>query len=274
MTKKIITPNLLKENIPIDDYDIAISMVDIHSQEGYIENDEFIPYLKGVNIVVPKGKVYTVTGDSEIELKLTLQIMANLRPYSQGRLVLAEKGSMKIKKLISNHLFYFDKTNILFNNMTVLEYLVFMFSVKYPNDLIQLQKELLDELIVYDLGHISLTNISALTAEEKTIVHLLVAKLTRSNIIVADLNGLNFADEETVVIKHIVEKTKSEGITLVISTKDPLILTMIGDKKIIINNGISYESNITIDEAILSKKNTMSVLLNALRRIIHEKENY
>ena len=50
--------------------------------------------------------------------------MANIRPYDRGKCVLIERGMMRSKRVILRHVFYIGSSEMLYNNMNVLEFLM------------------------------------------------------------------------------------------------------------------------------------------------------
>ena len=74
-----------------------------------------------INFEALEGEVWAILGTSAFEVRLLLEIIANARPYKDGRCVLAQKGMMRKKRTILPHVYYIGSTNMLFTNMNVLE---------------------------------------------------------------------------------------------------------------------------------------------------------
>lgn len=51
-----------------------------------------------INFEALEGEVWAILGTSAFEVRLLLEIIANARPYKDGRCVLAQKGMMQQKK--------------------------------------------------------------------------------------------------------------------------------------------------------------------------------
>ncbi len=121
--------------------------------------------------------------DAPFEIKLLLEIMANIKPYHGGRCVLVERGMMRSKRIILEHVFYIGDSTMLYDNMNVLEFLMFATAKQKIKPACR-QEQLFEFLIGIGLGHISLTPIKMLPGEEKAIIILLVAVYSESVMIV------------------------------------------------------------------------------------------
>ena len=56
-----------------------------------------------INFEALEGEVWAILGTSAFEVRLLLEIIANARPYKDGRCVLAQKGMMRKKRTILPH---------------------------------------------------------------------------------------------------------------------------------------------------------------------------
>jgi ABC-2 type transport system ATP-binding protein len=173
--------------------------------------------LQDVNLLMKRGEAWAVSGRTSIEVKLLLEIMANIRPYDTGRCVLAERGMMRRKRVILHHVFYIGSADMLYDTMNVLEYV--MFAVRpIKKGGIFVQEELFEALIDLGLGHVSLTPIRLLTNEERAVVTLAVAGLSDSLLIVFNLPNDTFDEVLTGAIGKITARIRKDGKTLVIGT--------------------------------------------------------
>ena len=97
-----------------------------------------------INFEALEGEVWAILGTSAFEVRLLLEIIANARPYKDGRCVLAQKGMMRKKRTILPHVYYIGSTNMLFTNMNVLEYLMYI-TAREQGDAAVRQKRILEK---------------------------------------------------------------------------------------------------------------------------------
>ncbi len=189
------------------------------TSEEYIFRDDQKPVriLEDVSLHIKRGEVWSISGLTSPEIRLLLEIMANIRPYHSGRCILAERGMMRHKRIILKHVFYIGDTEMLYENMTVLEYLIFAAHYRKSSELL-LQDELLEFIIAAGLGRISLTPIKLLTAEEKAVVTLIAAVYSESLLIVFNFPELAFDDALSGAIRRISDIVRGSEKALVIGT--------------------------------------------------------
>ena len=235
---------------------------------------KFIQVLKDINLVLRRAESWGIYGQSPFEIKLLLEIMANIVPYQDGRCVLVEKGMMRRKRVVLDHVFYIGTSTMPYDNMNVLEFLMFATAQQKGNPLHR-QEEIFELLLRLGLGYISLTIIKRLTHEEKAIVTLMAAAFSRSAIIVFNLPEFEFNE----VLRNALEKlsytiTKT-GKTLVLGTRDSLLIEGACTHTAYVRDGaIIYQGEVgrlclnydhllmTVrDENVLQLKNSLQVLL-------------
>lgn len=175
--------------------------------------------LSHIHLRIDRAQSWGITARTGYEIRLLLEIMANIRPYDGGKCVLVERGMMRRKRVIQQHVFYIGDTDMLYGNMNVLEYLMFA-TAKMREDRLSMQEELFEFLIDIGLGDISLSAVKRLTAEEKAAVALIAAAYSDSVMIVLNLPESEFDGR----LRHAAAKTADmitrRGKTLVIGTKD------------------------------------------------------
>jgi|LSQX01.3.fsa_nt_gb ABC-2 type transport system ATP-binding protein len=141
----------------------------LFSIEYYKKNDEeVIQVLRNISFHGYASECWAVMGNKVFEIKLLLDILSNSRPYQKGSCSLNNVGMMRKKRIILPHLFYIGSTNMLYSNMTVLEYLMFI-SVNSGEPVVQRQRDILTHLVDLGLGHLSLLPIEELTPPEKSL---------------------------------------------------------------------------------------------------------
>lgn len=232
-------------------------MQKLFSNEMVIADDEFPrPVLHDINLEIMKGEVWGVSGRSVLEIKLLLEIIANIKPYKDGRCVLLERGMMRLKRIILPHVFYIGTSSMIYNNMTVLEFLMFATGHK-TFDVIRQQERIFEQLIALRLGNISLTPISTLTPEYKVLVLLLTAYYSSSQLIVLNIPDLNFSEEHIAPLRHIAQLIQNEDKTLIFSSLDDQLIEKIGTHTVVLVNGtVAYSGEIrqfceTYDRVVL-----------------------
>lgn len=229
--------NVKEKGIQVKARKSSVLMEKVYSMEYYKKTSgEIEQVLKNINFKVKLSETWVVTGDSLFDVKLLLEIMANTKPYQKGKCVLVETGMMRKKRIILNHTFYIGNTNMPFNNMKVLEYLMLV-TGKRKGKAIERQKMLLDLLVELDMSYIALSEINLLKDEEKSIVTLLVSAISDSDLIVFNIPMLNFEEKHIKSIRKISEYISSMEKTLIFSTMDKDIANKIGEKILILNKG-------------------------------------
>lgn len=229
--------NVKEKDIQIKANKSSVLMEKVCSMEYYKkENGEIEQVLKNINFKAKLSETWVVTGDSLFDIKLLLEIMANTKPYQKGKCVLVETGMMRKKRIILNHTFYIGNTNMPFNNMKVLEYLMLVTGKKKGKSL-ERQKMLLELLISLDMSYIALSEINLLKDEEKSIVTLLVSAISDSDLIVFNIPMLKFEEKHIKSIKKISEYMASKNKTLIFSTMDKDIANKVCENILILNKG-------------------------------------
>lgn len=254
--------------IPQKDYTNVVSMQKLFSNEMVIADEEFPrPVLYDINLEIMKGEVWGISGRSVLEIKLLLEIMANIKPYKDGKCILLERGMMRLKRIILPHVFYIGTSSMIYNNMNVLEFLMFATGHK-TLDVIRQQERVFELLVDIGLGNISLTPVSTLTPEYKAIVLLLAAYYSASQLIVLNLPNLCFCEDHITPLIKISQMMQNEDKTLVFSSFDGRLIELISTHTAVLVNGtVAYSGEIgpfckTYDRVVLvvCDKNTQSLL--------------
>ncbi|NLI94085.1 MAG: hypothetical protein GX434_18370 [Peptococcaceae bacterium] len=179
--------------------------------------------LSNISLLMKRSEAWGITGTSLYEIKLLLEIMANIRPYDSGRCVLIEQGMPRRKRVILRHVFYIGNSQMIYNNMNVLEYLMFV-TGKLQRNQVELQEEIFELLIGIGLGPISLSPNNLLTKEEKAVVALLAAVYSGSIIIVFNLPEYEFDPILSDAIAKLSNLIRKMGKTLILGTKSCLLI--------------------------------------------------
>lgn len=206
----------------------AVQMIDICSSEHYCKDNKLKRVLNNISLNVLVGECVGIAAKEDDEAKLLLEILANVRPYFSGKCILAEKGMMQKKRVILPHLFYIDTPNMLFDNMTVLEFL--MFATDHSGiSTVKRQRMYLDSLIDYGLEYVVLTQIALLSDEEKLIIELIVSSLSNSELVVFNVLAYEFSDRQVTTISKICKDIKGNG-SIVIGTNEAKLIGVCCDK--------------------------------------------
>lgn len=192
----------------------------VYSMEYYQKDDhEPKQILKDISLTMHKGEIWEILGTSAFELRLLLEIIANSRAYQKGTCVLAHKGMMRKKRGILPHVYYIGSTNMLFDNMNVLEYLMFI-TAKDKGDVVERQKRIFQDLLDMELGYLSLSTIRSLTPAQRSVVTLMAALMSESELIVWNIARLQYDELCKKALTCICEEIKKQEKTLVFSTFD------------------------------------------------------
>ena len=201
-----------------------VLMEGISSREHFWrEGEEPRRVIEDINLLIKREEVWGINGSSLFEIRLLLEIMANIRPYDGGRCVLVERGMPRHKRIILQHVFYIGSSGMLYDNMNVLEFLVFA-AAGFNKNPVELQEEIFEFILDAGLGHISLTPNSLLTREEKAVVTLLAAAYSGSMMIVFNLPEYEFNEALTGAIEKIAGLSRTRGKAVILSTKNCLLI--------------------------------------------------
>lgn len=219
------------------------------SMEYYKRNDETPQQvLSDICLEINQGEVWGLVGESAFELRLLLEIIANARPYQDGKCVLNKRGMMRKKRIILPHLFYIGSTNMLFDNMNVLEYLMFI-TAKQKGDVVDRQKKIFQDLLDHEMGYISLSAIHDLSPDERAVVTLMTAMYTESTIIVLNLARLYYKESSIKAMASICNTIQKQKKTLIFSSFDYTLIEQISTHVAGLKQGkLAYQG--TLDDFI------------------------
>ncbi|AFL99164.1 MULTISPECIES: hypothetical protein [Desulfitobacterium] len=196
----------------------VVLMENLSSAEYLLREGESLQQvLKDINLQINRAEIWGIIGTSCFEIKLLLEIMANIRPYESGRCVLVERGMMRLKRVILKHVFYIGNSDMLYNTMNVLEFLM-LATAKWKINAVERQEQIFELIIKIGLGHLSLTTIGLLTKEEKAVVTLVAAAYSDAQMIVFNLPEYEFDSILIEVIANMADFIKELGKTLVVAT--------------------------------------------------------
>lgn len=214
---------------------ITVMLADICSAEHYCKSGQYERILKNITFNVLTGESVGIAAKDKNEAKLLLEIIANVRPYYSGKCVLDEKGMMQKKRLILPHLFYIDTPNMLYDNMIVLEFLMFAstHSLESP---VEKQRKYLEMLVEFGLENIALSQISLLSDTDKLLIELLVAAHSDSTLVIFNVLEYEFSNNQVQTIRKICSLINAKG-SIIIGTNEPKIIGVCCDKVAYILDG-------------------------------------
>ncbi len=204
----------------------------------YLGDNKARAVLKDISFEVNAGEVFGISSYNDEEIKILTEIVANIRPYFSGTCSLGEFGMLSQKKMVIPHLYYIDSYSTLYNNMTVIEYLMFVTEKSIEKNPAIKQKNLLDMLIDFGLGYVSLSLIEVLTIRERVILEYIIAYLSKNAIVVANFTDFDFNDEEIQIIKKITSKIiKDNERCVIVSTHQAKLIGIVCSNTIFIVDG-------------------------------------
>lgn len=224
------------------DTNTVVFMSSLSSAECFKwDSKEPVRVLHAITLDIYDGEIWGITARSAYEIRLLLEIMGNIRPYDGGKCVLLQKGMMRTKRVVQPHLFYIGTTDMLYENMNALEYLMFV-TAHMRKDRISMQEELFECLLEMGLGELSLSGIRWFSAEEKAIVALIAAAYSDCRLIIINSPDAVFGEQARLSLSKIAKLVTQRGKTLVIGTLDcELIQTTCTHTAFIANGRVLYK---------------------------------
>ncbi len=242
MRKKVLNT---QKNEQQKDIQNVVFMEHLSSGEFFLKDGKPPqPVLHDIGLSFQKGQVWGITGNSLFEIKLLAEIMANIKPYRSGKCVLIERGMMRHKRITLPHVFYIGSSEMLYNNMNVLEFLMFA-TVKLSGNKVEHQERVLEYLISIGLKRISLTPIYMLSREQKAVIIMLVAAYSESQLVVHNFPDYSFDDVLIDAMQQIAKLIIERGKTLVIATSTPELIEKVCSHILFLMNGnVFYQGTV------------------------------
>ena len=192
----------------------------LSSIEHYsIKGKEPVQILRSIDLLMKESESWGIYGQSPLEIKLLLEILANIVPYHDGKCVLIERGMMRKKRVVIDHVFYIGTPTMPYNNMNVLEFLMFA-TARQKNHTVHRQDRIFSDLLALGLDRISLSLIGNLTKEEKAVVTLMTAIYSESAIIVFNFPEYKFDETLITAVQNISNSLVEAKKTLVLGSRN------------------------------------------------------
>jgi ABC-2 type transport system ATP-binding protein len=253
----------------------AVFMENISSLEHLTESGENgRPVLSGISLLLKRGEAWGLTGPSLLEIKLLLEIMANIRPYDRGRCVLVEQGMPRNKRIILKHVFYIGTSEMIYHQMNVLEFLMFA-AAKRKMDKVDLQEEFLELLVEIGLSRLVLTPVSLLTPEEKTLILLVAAAYSESLLIVLNLPEYRFTETLADALGKIAGLIREKRKALVLGTQDCRLIekacshtAVLKDGKLVYNGTVEHFRRTYDQITVIVRDKNPAIVQDRLRTLL------
>lgn len=200
----------------------AVSLSNICSSEHYVRDGNMQRLIENLSLEVLLGEGVGVSSQNPVEARLLLEIIANIRPYYSGRCVLAEKGMMQKKRFILPHLFYIDTADMVYNNMSVLEFLLFA-TDQQKTGTVSRQKRFLKLLIDMDFEYIAFSTLSSLSDTEKILIEMIIAAESKSTLVILNALDFIFTIKEIHALNILFNIVKEHGSVIIGTTQASLI---------------------------------------------------
>ncbi len=175
--------------------------------------------LRGITLDVKRGECLGVIGEEPFELELLMQVIANVRPYGEGRCALVERGMMRRKRVILPHVFYINGGDTVPGNLNTLEYLMYVTAATDVPDRAR-QVSILEVLLASGLYPLTLVPMKFLSAAERAAICLLSAALGKALLVVFSVAELTFPPQLAQGVRHVTEMIEARGGALLIGTGD------------------------------------------------------
>ena len=217
--------------------ELAMIVKDLVSCEFTVKDQEKIPVLNLLSLEIGKGDIFGLSASRKEELTTLVQILGNMRPYLKGMVKLSFLGTKLKKRTVVENIFYLDSPLFLYNNMTLLEQLVFVLyqrdSKKKPDEV---QREALDIVSKCNLKDYVLVKIKDIPYNIRFLIGIIVGLLTNSSTLVVDLVETEFGYEEAKIFKSILDNYALYK-TVVLATNNRKLLSFLCTKVAYILDG-------------------------------------
>lgn len=145
---------------------------------------------------------------------------------------------MKQKKIkLNEQIIYIDTHTMLYEDMKVLEYLMFSKVYERNLDAVKEQKIIFEFLYQIGLGYISLSQIKYLTKEEKMLVVMIAACFSKCNNIILELTDYQFSDSQIESIRMILQSVRKFKKAIVLGTLQTKLIGVCCDTTTLIHGG-------------------------------------
>lgn len=192
--------------------------------------------LKDITMTGYEQQTWGIYSTSAFEMRLLLDIIANLKPYQKGKCVLGSTGMYRKKRIILPHVYVIGSTGILYEHMNVLEYLVLLNSKSETLD-IKRKRLMLEDLLQAGLGSICLSKIKYLSPQEKALVCLFSSLYLQSEIIILNLGRIQYDKTQLSIFFHIAKRLREQNKILLFASQDFELLELCTTHLLMLKDG-------------------------------------
>lgn len=224
----------------------SIIVKDLISSEHYRFKSGLKPLLDGISFQINEGDKIGISAFTKDELVCLIEIIGNMRSYYKGFVKLSTLGTKAKKRSIVEQIFYLDSPDMLYQDMNLLEHLMYVKHILYESDDAAfedgiMQKETLDFIKRIQADDVVSTKIKNMRESTKLIVSMMIALMTSSEKVIINATNYSFSYKEADLIKKLFECYPDK--TVVLATFDTKLIRLVDDRIIYISEGkISLDS--------------------------------
>lgn len=173
----------------------------------------YVPVLQDISILIEEGSVWGICSVDPEETKILCRMIANGKANTKNH-----KISTKTDEI------YLNSHAILFDNMTVLEYLMFVTNKKMKEDTITRQIAIIEDLTNLKLDYIALTQIKNILPEEGMLIAALAAIYAKCKLLILDLTSYQLSHELIKSLKRMIKTIRNKDTAIVVGTIQPKLI--------------------------------------------------
>lgn len=175
--------------------------------------------LRDISLDIRRGECWGLVGNEAFEIDLLLEIIGSVRPYGNGRCILAERGMMRKKRKVLPHVYFISDGDVTFPNMNTLEYLMFA-TANIPVSAAHRQEQILQRLLDTGLYYLTLVPIGELSRAQRVVISLFAASFSSSLLVIFSVSGLRFDSSLAQGIREVANIICAGGGAVLIGTGD------------------------------------------------------
>lgn len=173
--------------------------------------------LKGISFEIKKGMIYGFLGQNGAGKSTTMNILTGLIGYNNGEIYLKGKPLKEDKRKLLETVGYLPQHPVFYGYMTALEYLNFIGQVNKmsPKEIKERSKEVLE---IVKLTDASKRKVGGYSGGMKQRFGMAVAMFNHPEILILDEPTSALDPEGRMEVLELIEKLKSDGTTVFLST--------------------------------------------------------
>jgi len=232
---------------------VSIVVHELTSSEHYKKTEdskELIPFLNKISFVIEKKDIVGISADNKTELKILIEILGNMRSHLKGVIRLTDLGIRSTKRLVLEKIFFIDSNKILYEDMTLLEQLMFVANIlhgKTKANPADLQKSILDLIHSCSLDEYVVTPLKQLSDGLRMVISILVGLMSDSEKIIINAIDYEFSQDEILKLCKIFKYFRKQNKTIILATMQSKMIGMCCNHVLYVNDG-QLKVDCTIDE--------------------------